>query len=385
MNLDYEQRILMSVGPVNINYEVLLSSFRSNVGITSDEVNEAFREIISGLRKMANHNKGSIILLPGSGTTAMEGLTNILKKGNRVLLATNGVFGDRWEEILNKYPIEIKTIRSEPGDNVSEEEILSNLESKKFDAIILTHVETSTGVKSKIEVLRKAKDLGVITVLDSVSGFGGEELDIEKNKIDYVVTASQKALGAPPGIGIAFISQESLSIVERGEGVNGYFIDFKKWLPVMSKLEEGKGSYFATPPVHVILALAKAIELCLKEGMSRRIERHQTVAKAIRSGLESLGLKIVAKRGFEANTVTAVYLEGVSPIDFLNIAKQEGVEFASSVHPKIANRSFRIGHMGWVTKNFAILALSVIERTLRRLGKDIEMGRGVRSAQEVFI
>jgi len=75
----------------------------------------------------------------------------------------------------------------------------------------------------------------------------------------------------------------------------------------------------------------------------------------------------------------------VSPIDFLNIAKQEGVEFASSVHPKIANRSFRIGHMGWVTKNFAILALSVIERTLRRLGKDIEMGRGVRSAQEVFI
>jgi len=152
----------------------------------------------------------------------------------------------------------------------------------------------------------------------------------------------------------------------------------------MRAVEEDKAAYFATPPVHVILQLAEAFRLIEKEGIENRIKRHATVASAIRAGLKALGLDVVARRPESySNTVTGVLLKTIEPQKVLAETVNEGVEFAPGVHP--AFKYFRIGHMGWVTPNDAIVAISVIERTLRRLGEPIRFGEGVKAVEESIV
>ncbi|MEM0293845.1 MAG: alanine--glyoxylate aminotransferase family protein [Saccharolobus sp.] len=375
-------KLLLHVGPTTIKEDVLIAGLENNVGFTSKEFIEAFSNSLKGLRYVMGVSKNyQPFIIPGGGTSAMESVTSLLKPKDKILVVSNGVFGDRWEQIFKRYPVDVKVLRSSPGYYVTPEEVTEEVKKDNYKMVTLTHVETSTGVREPIKdvVSKIRKDVELI-VVDGVSSVGAEEVKAEEWNVDVYLTASQKALGAPAGAGLLVLSPKALEFLNQ-DSIAGYYLNLKNWLPVMRSMEEGKPMYFSTPPVHVIMQLSKAFKLIEEEGIENRIKRHSIVSRAIRAGIEALGLEIVAKKPEAySNTVTGVILKVVEPAKVLSESISEGVEFAPGVHP--AFKYFRIGHMGWVTPNDAIVAISVIERTLKKLGEPIRFGEGVRAVQD---
>ncbi|MEM1630106.1 MAG: alanine--glyoxylate aminotransferase family protein [Saccharolobus sp.] len=375
-------KLLLHVGPTTIKEDVLIAGLENNVGFTSKEFIEAFSNSLKGLRYVMGVSKNyQPFIIPGGGTSAMESVTSLLKPKDKILVVSNGVFGDRWEQIFKRYPVDVKVLRSSPGYYVTPEEVMEEVKKDNYKMVTLTHVETSTGVREPIKdvVSKIRKDVELI-VVDGVSSVGAEEVKAEEWNVDVYLTASQKALGAPAGAGLLVLSPKALEFLNQ-DSIAGYYLNLKNWLPVMRSMEEGKPMYFSTPPVHVIMQLSKAFKLIEEEGIENRIKRHSIVSRAIRAGIEALGLEIVAKKPEAySNTVTGVILKVVEPAKVLSESISEGVEFAPGVHP--AFKYFRIGHMGWVTPNDAIVAISVIERTLKKLGEPIRFGEGVKAVQE---
>ncbi|BCU68387.1 aminotransferase class V-fold PLP-dependent enzyme [Sulfolobales archaeon HS-7] len=379
------RKLLMHVGPTTIDLDVLLAGVKESSGFTSEDFVYASKNVLYSMEEIvkAPPNSQSLII-PGSGTAAMESCVSLLNKDDKVLVISNGVFGNRWTSIFSRYPLKVETLESRPGEVVPLEEIAQKVEKNRYKMITFTHVETSTGVRLNIGDYAKAvRDFVDIIVVDGVSSIGGELVDMSGWGVDVYLTASQKALGAPPGAGLLVISPRALEVINH-ENLGGYFLNLSNWLPVMKSLKENVGGYFSTLPVHLIFSLSKAMELIRHEGVEKRIKRHELVARAIRGGVEGMGLEIVAKKGLYSNTVTGVLLKKADPVRLLEEIQSENVELAPGVHPALKGKYFRIGHMGWVTPNDAIATIGAIERTLRRLGEDIRIGEGVMAVQEIL-
>ena len=375
----------MHVGPVNILDRILYAGLKNNVGFSSPEFIQAFQYSLKKTRELFQvDNTYQPFLIPGGGTSAMESVTSLLKEGERVLVVSNGVFGDRWTNIFKKYPVKVDVLKSEPGYYVDPETVEKQVKKEKYSLVTFTHVETSTGVRQPIkESVKAVRDQVDLVVVDGVSSVGAEEVKAKDWEVDVYLTASQKAIGVPPGIGILVLSENAMKRLSDEKSVAGYYLDLRNWLPVMRGMEEGKGVYFSTPPVHTILMLQEALKIITEEeGLENRIKRHERVASAIRAGVEGMGLEIVAKRpDAYSNTVTGVLLKKVNAGNVLTDIISEGIELAPGVHPALQGKYFRIGHMGWVTENDAVATIATIERVLRKLGEDVKVGEGVKALQ----
>ncbi|MEM0279803.1 MAG: alanine--glyoxylate aminotransferase family protein [Metallosphaera sp.] len=380
------RKILMHVGPVTIDYEVLAAGLRGDTGFTSQEFIYAMSYSLKFLRKLMGADQSyQPFIIPGGGTSAMESVTSLLRRGDKVLVVSNGVFGDRWKQIFNRYSVAVDVIKAEPGEYVKPDDVEKAVKEEKYTLVAMTHVETSTGVRAPIaEIAKRIRDKVELIAVDGVSSVGAESVKTKELSIDVYLTASQKAIGVPPGAGLLVLSERAVSRLS-DESVAGYYLNLKNWIDVMRNLEDEKGSYFATLPVHLIFMLAKAFELIEKEGLENRIKRHERVAQGIRAGIESMGLDIVAKRPEAySNTVTAVMVKKVNPAEVLKAVIPEGLELAPGVHPALAGKYFRIGHMGWVNQNDVITTIAVLERVLKRLGEPVNLGEGVRAVQLTF-
>ncbi|MCY0883055.1 MAG: alanine--glyoxylate aminotransferase family protein, partial [Acidianus infernus] len=381
------RKILMHVGPETIDYDVLLGGVKGDVGFTSKEFVDAMSFSLKFLRKLMGVSESyQPFIIPGGGTSAMESITSLLRKGDKVLVVSNGVFGNRWIDIFSRYPVNVKSLKAKAGYYVKPEEIEEEVKKDNYTMVTMTHVETSTGVREPIaEVTKRIRDYVDLIVVDGVASVGGEEVRAEDWKVDVFLTASQKAIGTPPGAGLLVVSENATKRLGE-DSVAGYYLNLKNWLGVMQSMEKGKASYFSTLPVHLILMIKKAFELIETEGIENRIRRHEIVSSAVRKGIEALGLEIVAKTPEAySNTVTGVMLKKANPNDLLSMSLAEGIEFAPGVHPDLAGKYFRIGHMGWVNINDVISAIAVIERVLSKLGEPINFGEGVKAVQEYLI
>lgn len=378
-------RVLMHVGPSVGNYNVLSASTVPNVGFASPEFNAALKFSLEQYAKLTGADDTyTPFILPGGGTSAMESSVSFLQKGSKILIVTNGLFGDRWEKILSRYPVEFKVLRAAPGNVVPTSQIASELQADRYDAVTLTHVETSTGARIPLkEVAAAIRPYVDLILVDGVSSIGGERINAAEWNLDICLSASQKALGAQTGAGLLVASQRAMEKLD-GESISGYYLDLRNWLPIMKAVLAGKGGYFATPPIGTIFSLKQSFELINAETPEQRYERHRVCAEAFRKGIVGMGLEIVAHEGVMSNTVTGIYIENTDMGKFLAGCLDQGVEFASGVHPKIKDRYFRVGHMGWVEPSHIMKALSVIESTASSLGVRVNKGAAESAAKAVF-
>ncbi len=365
----------MHVGPSVGNYSVLSSATVPNIGFASPEFNSAFRYDLEKFRTVTGADESyTPFILPGGGTVAMESTVSFLRKGSRILIVSNGVFGDRWEKILSRYPVEFRILRANPGETVPASQIRAEVQEGGFDAVTLTHVETSTGAKVPMkEMVAAVRPYVDLVIVDGVASIGGERMKASEWNIDVCLTASQKALGAQAGAGLLVASEKAVERLSE-QSISGYFLDLRNWLPIMKSFLSGGGGYFATPPVGTVFSLKKSFEIIEDEGLESRYERHRICADAFRKGIREMGLEIVAAENVRSNTVSAVYLDGVNMADFIKEAMTRGVEFGAGVHEKIKDRYFRVGHMGWVEPAHIINALNVIEDSVSALGGKVTKG-----------
>jgi len=306
-----------------------------------------------------------------------------LKKGDRLLVISHGFFGDRFVEIARAYDFEVEVLASQWGKIVEVEKITQKLKEKKFSAVTLTHVDTSTGVCAPVievgEILKKYPE--TLFIVDGVCAMGGIEERMDDWGIDILFAANQKAIGVPPGLANLVFNQRALERRNSLGKISAYYMDINRWLPIMREPGE---RYFATHAVNMVNALHQGLKIILNEGLEERFRRHQKFALAFQTGLEELGFSILPSKEIRANTVsTVVYPSGIEDLPFREKLYQNGV-LVSDGKGVLAGKVFRLGHMGNITENEIVATLSIIERTLSEFNYDFKMGAGVGAAEKIL-
>jgi alanine-glyoxylate transaminase/serine-glyoxylate transaminase/serine-pyruvate transaminase len=344
-------------------------------------------ESLARLRSLFDAPSAQPIIAAGSGTLAMEiGLANLIEPGDRVLILETGVFGGRFRSIAERNGAEFRAITAPLGRAIDPDQAKHAIEGFRPKVVTITHVDTSTGVRVDVATLaRLARERDALVVVDGVCSIGGEEFHGDAWGVDVALTASQKAIGAPPGLAIVTVGPRARAARQsRRSPFPGYFTDFMNWLPVMESYESGAPGYFGTPAVTLLAMLHTALEELAREPMPARVARHARIAGAFKAGVAALDLANVADPDANANTLTVVHNPPGIGDELVDAVRAEGVTIARPIHPELSGASFRVGHMGICGPAEILTTLGAIERALYRLGGSVDFGAGLGAAQRAL-
>lgn len=383
------RKLLMIPGPIEFEPKVLQALGAPTTSHVAPNFIESFGNCIELMRKVWLTSTGQPFVVAGTGTFAMDmAASNLIEPNDNVLVISTGYFGERFAEISKRYGANVTILASEVGNVVALDDIEKALSAKKYKLMTITHVDTSTGVLVDPKPIAElAKKYNVLSILDGVCSVAGEEIQQEKWGIDVVLTASQKAIGVPPGLALLVVSQKAMEIFKnRKTPVGNYYADFNNWLPIMQAYENRKPSYFGTPPVNLIAALEVSLQQIVAEGMEQRFLRHQKIATAFREAMITLGLKLLpVHKNLSANTLTAVYFpENIAGSTFLGNISKNDVILAGGLLPSHKTLYFRVGHMGSVNNNDIIAVIAAIESALLASKFPFEMGIGLKTALKIL-
>lgn len=384
-----DRTLLMIPGPIESDPAVLRALGAPTTSHVSPDFIDVFGRTLERMRDVWQAPTGQPFLLAGSGTLAMDAVgANLVEPGDRALVLSTGVFGDRFDDLLSRYGAEVTTIRAPFGETIDFTQVRAALRSDHYKLMTATHVDTSTGVRIDAKQFGAlGREHGLFTVLDGVCSVAGEELRQEAWGIDVVLTASQKAIGVPPGLALLMVSQNLLCAWgKRKSVVANYYADWAKWLPIMAAYESRVPSYFGTPAVNLVCALDVSLGQILDEGMEERFARHGRLGRACRAAIRALGLdQIPTSDEHAANTLSAPrYPKGVHDADLLPKIRKAGAILAGGLHPEAKSEYFRIGHMGATGPGDLLATVGAIEAGLRACGHRFELGSGVAAAQSIL-
>ncbi|HKE37861.1 MAG TPA: alanine--glyoxylate aminotransferase family protein [Candidatus Baltobacteraceae bacterium] len=373
--------LLLLPGPVPVAQPVLEAMGRPMINHRGPEFAEMLARIERGLKPVFG-TTGDVALLGSSGTGAMEAaFVNLFSPGDVVLSCPIGVFGKRFGSIAQTYGCIVETLDTPAGSALDPQALRARLEAdtgKKIAGVLLTHNETSTGVQNDMDALASAlRAHGAITLVDSISGLGASEFRMDDWGYDVVVTASQKAFAAPPGIAMFAASQRAWERMERA-AVPRFYFDARK---AREFAKNGQTPW--TPPISIIYALEVALERYHAEGQTAVFMRHANYARAIRAALEALGLTIFSRPGAHSVTVVAAYPpDGVDASALLKRLRERYGVVLSGGQGEFAGKIVRFGTMGDVTEGDIIGAIGAIELTLADLDANVPAGAGTKAAVE---
>lgn len=371
------KELLMIPGPVQVSEEVLAEMSKPMFNHRGAKFESLLSEINAGLSRLLDATSGRIFALTCSGTGGNEAaVANMVAPGDRVVCCVNGWFGERLKDTVKVYTDNFVEVRAELGRAINP----GDLEEKLEGASVVTCVfnETSTGIVNPIQQIGElAKECGALLVVDNVSGIGNR-FSMDKWGVDATVTATQKALGTPPGMAFVAMSDGAWRKVLNTQRRTYYFdlVEHEKYLL--------KNQTPFTPSISVMMALRKSLERILAEGIDNFVNRHATCAEAVRQGVEALGLELFADRRAASNTVTAVRADGFAEQLTKTMKEKYGVAIAGG-QSQLKGKIFRIGHMGAVDHKDILAALAALELALKDDGRDVEIGSGVSAAEKVFL
>lgn len=384
-----DRPLLMIPGPIEFDPEVILAMGRPATSHVAPGFIEQFGSALEMMREVWLATSGQPFIMSGSGTLAMDmAASNLVEEGDAVLVVSTGYFGERYAELLKRYGAVVTLLSSPPGEVPDVGEIEDELQRKKYKLLTFTHVDTSTAVKVNPEPIgRLGLKYETLIILDGVCSVAGEEIRQEAWGIDVVLTASQKAIGVPPGLALLVASQRAMeTFLSRKTPVRNYYADWNNWLPVMESYEARKPYYFGTPAVSLISALCVSLSQILEEGMESRFRRHAAIGSAFRAACKGLALDQVPRSDtVAANTLSAPkYPEGISGAELLPQINKAGATLAGGLHPAIKDSYFRVGHMGAVTQGDLLATIGAIETGLLKCGYHFSAGAGINAAFKVL-
>ena len=381
-----DRKLLMIPGPIEFNPAVMRAMGMPTASHVAPNFIEVFGQALERLRQVFLCPAGQPFVVAGSGTLAMEmAAANLIEPGDRALVVNTGVFGDRFAAILERFGGAVTQVCAPAiGDAPAIEEVEAALQDGDYKLMTITHVDTSTAVAADVKSLAAlGRQHGALVVVDGVCAVAGEEMRQEAWGIDLALTASQKAIGVPPGLALMVAGPRAMETYHQRERPAGsFYADWEQWLPIMEAYEARRPSYFGTPPVNLIWALNVSLAQILAEGIGERFARHQRVSRAVKSAVAALGLKEVPvspERG--AVTLTAAYYPDGVDSALLGHIGSAGVILAGGLHPEIKDRYFRIGHMGAVNESDVLATVGAIETGLILARNEIEPGTGLAAAQ----
>ncbi len=381
--------LLMIPGPIEFSPEVMRAMGMPTTSHVAPNFIEVFGRAIERMRQVFLCPSGQPFIIAGSGTLAMDiAAANLIEAGDKALVVNTGYFGDRYADLLGRYGAQVDQVHAPAvGDAPSLAAVEAALKTKDYKLMTVTQVDTSTAVAADVKGLAAlGRKYNTLVVVDGVCSVAGEELRMEEWGVDLALTASQKAIGVPPGLALVVAGTRAMAAFhERTTPVGNYYADWTLWLPIMEAYEARRPSYFGTPPVNLIWALDVSLGQILAEGMEARFARHQVLSDAFKAGIAALGMEqLPVSPELGAVTLTAPYYpEGVDS-SVLGKIKAAGAILAGGLHPACKARYFRIGHMGVVNSADILATLGAIETGLTQVGYAFEPGVGLAAAQAVL-
>ncbi len=382
--------LLMIPGPIEFTPEVLRAMGMATCSHVAPGFIEVFGQALERMRSVFAAPGGQPFVIAGSGSLAMDmAAANLVEPGDKALVVNTGYFGDRFAAILERYGATVTQVHAPAvGDAPPLEAVEAALQADAFKVMTITHVDTSTAVAADVKgYAALGREAGALVVVDGVCSVGGEELRQEAWGADLVLTASQKAVGVPPGLALVVAGPRAIDAFRRRKApVGNYYADWTQWLPIMEAYEARRPGYYGTPPVNLIWALHVSLGQILEEGMEARFSRHRHLSEALKAAVSALGLRQVPVRpDLTATTLSAPYYPDGVDSTMLGHVSRAGVTLAGGLHPQIRAEYFRIGHMGAVTPSDILVTVGAIEQGLAKAGYQFELGAGLAAAQSALL
>ncbi|WP_136440144.1 L-aspartate--glyoxylate aminotransferase BhcA [Pacificoceanicola onchidii] len=374
-------------GPTNIPEQLRKACDMPTIDHRSPLFGQILHPARDGVRRVLQSASAEVFIFPGTGTGGWEtALTNTLSAGDRILAARNGMFSHRWIDMCQRHGLEVTVIETPWGDGLPAdryEEILAADKSHEIKAVLATHNETATGVKSDIAALRRALDNAkhpALLFVDGVSSIASMDFRFDDWGIDVGVAGSQKGFMLPPGLAITAFSEKAIAASKTAQLPRTYFD--------ISDMAKGyaANAYPYTPAVGLLNGLNDACQLLLAEGLDNVFARHTRIADGVRAAVGVWGLELCATSpDVYSDTVSAIRTpEGFNATQIVEHAAQTyGVAFGTGLG-EVAGKVFRIGHLGSLTDVMALSGLATAEMVMADLGLPIKLGSGVAAAQEHY-
>jgi len=360
----------MTPGPTSIHEDVRAALGKKITNPDLDlEFYEFYKETCDKLKQVMR-TKNDVLILSGEGILGLEAAcASLVEPGDKVLCIDNGIFGNGFGDFLKMYGGDVTYFESDYQKEIDVVALEKLLEEKSgFKVATLVHCETPSGITNPVgEICKLLKKHGIITVVDSVSAIGGEPLEVDQWEMDIVLGGSQKCLSAPPGLTFLSISDDAWNVIlNRKQPICGYYCNLSVW---KSWYQDKWFPY--TQPISDLYGFRVAVERVLED--EQFIDRHRTMAEAVRKSLVDGGLELYPVNGF-SNTVTTVKIpEGVSYAEINETMVKEHDVMIAGAFGYLKDQVFRIGHMGENCFEEKIyLTLKALDQTLRKYNVELK-------------
>lgn len=362
------ERSLLGPGPSNAYPEATAGLAAPMLGHLDPEFLAMLDETGSRLRAVWGTENRRTLPLSGTGSIGMEAaFVNFVRPGDVVVIAVNGLFGERMCDVASRYGAEVVRVDHEWGRPVDTERVLAAHPAPAIVAAV--HAETSTGVRSDLKQLGTAlreRDERTLLIADCVTSIGGEQIDLDASKVDIAYAGTQKCLGVPPGLAPFTVSERAWQ--RRVEKPTTWYLDLGLIGNYVTGGASGGRAYHHTAPTAMVASLHEALGRVLQEGMPAVSARHREAGESLQTGLQEMGLDLFAAEGHRLPQLTSVVVpEGVDSADVRKqLLNDYGIEIGGGAG-QYASSVWRIGLMGHNARLDRVeMLLGALKRVLGR-------------------
>jgi alanine-glyoxylate transaminase/serine-glyoxylate transaminase/serine-pyruvate transaminase len=348
MNYQSGRHFLQIPGPTNVPDRVLRALSKPTIDHRGPEFAELSLEVLAGLQRIFQ-TSGPVVVYPSSGTGAWEAaLVNTLSPGDKVLMFETGHFATLWYNIALALGLEVDFVPTNWRHGVKPEIVAEKLAEDKthqIKSVMVVHNETSTGVASRIPLIREAIDRAdhpALLMVDTISSLASIDYRHEAWGVDVTIGCSQKGLMLPPGLGLNAISPKALQASKSAKLPKSFW----DWQAMLAANQVGFFPY--TPATNLLYGLREAIQMLEEEGLPNVFARHDRHAQATRQAVQAWGLEILCENPTEySSSLTAVMMpRGFEADALLNLLLEKFDMCLGIGLGKVKGKIFRIGHLG---------------------------------------
>ena len=380
------QKVLLGPGPSTVHPRVLQALSLPVMGHLDPAFFQVMDDVCEMLCMVFHTENTMTVPISSTGTGAMEtACANIIEPGDSVLICRNGYFGIRLGDIAERCGATVHLMDTPWGKAVDPQMLKDELKNHPgLKAVGVVHAETSTGVLSDIkELIDVIHEAGALAIVDAVTSLGGHEVRMDDWGMDVCYSATQKCLGAPPGLAPISLSAAAMDVVaKRPTKVQSFYFNLKDLEAYWNQTR----AYHHTSPINMTYALREALRMMMEEGQENRIQRHAKVAAALRAGAEALGLGLLAEEGHRLNPLTTISIpDGIEDAKVRRTLLNEyDIEIGGGLG-EFAGKAWRVGLMGESARERNVFALlSALETILSKEGYEVAFGASLSAAQRVI-
>jgi pyridoxamine--pyruvate transaminase len=347
---------------------------------------EKFRELERKVGELMR-SSDDIVLMQGEAVLGLEAAARgLTRPGIKALNLVSGVYASWFGDWLREYGADVVEVRVPYDEAVDVADVRQALaDNPDVELVAVVQSETPSGIHNPVgEIAPAVKEAGALLLVDAVSALGCEEVLVDEWGIDVCVVGPQKCLAGPPGMSLISVSPAAWEAMHRNPNApRGSFLSLLDWKERWVDTDRTKFLY--TPSVVDVNGVDSVVDQVLEEGLESCIARHQTAARAVRAGVQAMGLELWPRReDYAAGCVTAIRVpDGVSRAGTLNHVRERYGVMLSGGYGELADKLFRIGHMGPAADSLnPVVAVAALGRGLKDLGADVGIGAGVEATLE---